>query len=148
MEKSLRRAQTITPFGVGAILDITQESLVAADIMLWEGAGEQINEPRLQRKLGVSHFRMAPPEPDRFARHVKAPGVPFFRFPQWLFCHRCRRMYRISVYHETGEAPTCSACGKGVKLTPMRFVMACPRGHLADVHNQKRKIRPLIGIFH
>ena len=42
MEKSLRRAQTISPFGVGAVLDIMGESLVAADILRWESIGEHL----------------------------------------------------------------------------------------------------------
>ena len=134
MQKRLRRAQTITPFGVGAVVDIMGESLVAADILRWERAGERIQEPRLERRLGVSHFRMAPPAPDNPWQHVPDDRrVPYFRFPQWLFCRRCRWMYRVSVYRETGEAPVCTRCDGNVALTPMRFVMACPRGHLADV---------------
>lgn len=133
MRKSLRRAQTVTPFGVGAVYDVMGESLVAADAYLWEGRGERIREPRLERKLGVDHFRMAPAAPDDFAHRAHAVGIPFYRFPQWHFCRACRRMQQTSVYRETGRAPVCTRCGRSIPMTPMRFVMACPRGHLADV---------------
>lgn len=143
--KSIRRSQTLSPFGVGAIMDIEGESLVAADINYWKGAGEEIHEPRLEKYLSVTRFKMAEPAPE-FIREITpgTPGVPFVRFPTWLFCSNCRRMYR---YYSRTDAPVCPKCQPEVKLTPMRFVMACPRGHLADVpwerwaHSQNHGIR-------
>ena len=131
----VRRAQTLSPFGVGAILDVEGESLVAADITRWKNQGEEIREPRLEDLLGVTGFRMGPAAPDRpWNAPDHAPGIPYYRFPQWLFCSRstCRRMYRWSTKKETGSAPVCAVCTGGPVLTPMRFVVACPRGHLAD----------------
>lgn len=129
--KSIRRSQTLSPFGVGAIMDIEGESLVAADINYWKGAGEEIHEPRLEKYLSVTRFKMAQPAPE-YQREITlgTPGVPFVRFPTWQFCSRCRRMYRN--YSRT-DAPVCPKCQPEIKLTPMRFVMACPRGHLTDV---------------
>ena len=67
------------------------------------------------------------------------PGsLPFYRFPQWLFCPRCRRMTRWSTKMEQPNQPaTCPACGKGGRkppqLVPMRFVLVCEDGHLSDI---------------
>jgi len=136
-QKQIRRAQTIAPFGVGAIFDIEGESLVAVDVSRWKGQGQDIREPRLEVLMGVSKFKMAPAAPED---SHQGPGhsVPFMRFPRWLFCTNCRRMKRWHPEDEnelsnSNPLPKCQTCGKGVKLTPMRFVMACPRGHLADV---------------
>ena len=57
--KKIRRSQYITPFGVGSILDIGNESLIAMDITYWKnGSGEIINLKRLAKKLRVREFRM------------------------------------------------------------------------------------------
>ncbi|MBZ0135003.1 MAG: DUF1998 domain-containing protein [Planctomycetes bacterium] len=135
VERSVRRSQCVAPFGVGAILDLGDESLVATDITRWGEAGVKIRLPRLERMLGVGHFRMAPAL--RFWWSTQGPKLPFFRFPQWLFCPSCRKMTRWRTYQErdlAGHAPRCSrdSC-KGRTLVPMRFVLACENGHLGDV---------------
>ena len=130
--RSIRRSATVSPFGVGAIYDFGDESLVAMDTFHWEGKGETINLPRLERELGVDHFKMAPIAKERFNPYVSK--VPYHRFPQWLFCSACRAMTRWSSKKEKlGEQPRCSACAKQAKLMPMRFVVACEDGHLSDV---------------
>ena len=50
----------------------------------------KIKEWRLQRRLGVSHFR-APPDFRKFEYHLQGQKnlglkIPFLRFPTW---HRC-----------------------------------------------------------
>jgi hypothetical protein len=132
--RQIRRSQSLSPFGVGSILDLDGESFVAADIYRWRNQGQVIHEPRLERMLSVKELRMAPASSGSFwGVNQGGQGIPYYRFPQWLFCSRCRRMRRWTIGEETGEAPICSRCPKKVKLTPMRFVMACPYGHLADV---------------
>lgn len=129
--KLVRRPQTITPFGTGAIIDIEGESLVAADVSCWSDKGEIVREARLEKLLGVKHFRMAPASPEFFWEiDHRTPGVPYVRFPRWMFCAQCRRMY---WKWSQREAPVCDECRNHPKLTPLRFVMACPRGHLDDV---------------
>lgn len=129
--KLLRRAQTISPFGVGTIIEINGESFVPADITHWGAEGDRIHEERLEKFLGVDHFRMAPPAPERpWEADANTPGVPCVRFPAWFFCPRCRRMYHLPFEEET---PVCEHCSNNQKLIPMRFVMACPRGHLSDI---------------
>lgn len=142
--KQIRRTQTLTPFGVGAILDIDGESFVACDISWWDRRGPNekfIYEDRLARLLGVRYFRTAPPAPDKpWEVKEDTSGVPFRRFPKWLFCPKCRRM----EFYYNRETPYCQHCREHPKLVPMRFVMACPRGHMSDVpwvkwaHSQSR----------
>ena len=125
--RTVRRAQTVTPFGVGAIYDIGDESFVAMDTWHWKGAGEVRRLPRLAEVLGVNDFHLAP---DGAAGH----GVPYFRFPQWMFCQSCRQMLRWSYKREAGtDSARCLSCKGSKRLVPMRFVNACKRGHLSDV---------------
>lgn len=130
--RSIRRSATVSPFGVGAIYDFGDESLVAMDIFHWKNHGDKIRLPRLEKELGVSHFLMAPVVRDRYSPYTWK--VPYHRFPQWLFCPSCRRMIRWSYKKEqAGEHPRCERCTKRSKLVPMRFVAACKGGHLTEV---------------
>jgi hypothetical protein len=132
-DRKLRRSQTLAPFGVGAIFDVLGESLVAEDTTRWYGRPEVIDAGRIARLFGVDELRTAPPAPENGGL-AKGPGLPFFRFPQWMFCPRCRRMERWSYPREKpGARPTCGSCAHRAQLVPMRFVMICGNGHLDDV---------------
>ncbi|MET9891883.1 DUF1998 domain-containing protein [Streptomyces sp. NPDC006465] len=130
----VRQAQTVLPFGVGAVLDVQGESFVAAGIENWKGPKTPVPADRLAVRLGVTGFFAAPhtlndryDQPDR-------PGVPYVRFPGWLFCGSCRAMVRFLYENEKpGEPPVCTSCAAAPRLTPMRFVRICPDGHLDDV---------------
>lgn len=124
--RRIRRSQTVSPFGVGAIIDVVGESFVAEDAGQWRGS-EDIRMPRLTEFLGISGI--ARPPADR--------EVPYYRFPQWLFCPSCRRMERWSTRREKkNTVPACQFCPRR-HLVPMRFVAVCSNGHLTDVHWQR-----------
>lgn len=135
-ERRIRRTQTVTPFGVGAVFDIVGESLVACDISEWRGRSLELTAPRIASLMGVRSLRIPPPAPER---GTKGAGVPFHRFPQWLFCPAldCRRLTRWTIHTERtltpGDPPRCKLCRKRPQLVPMRFVMICGNGHLDDV---------------
>ena len=128
-ERTVRRSQTISPFGVGAIVDMLGESFVAEDISRWRGKKVVLRAPRIAAHFGVEELRTAPAVEDR------GSGLPYFRFPQWLFCGSCRRMTQWSVKDEKPGAPAkCGRCRQRPQLVPMRFVVVCGRGHLDDVN--------------
>ncbi|MBL1101592.1 DUF1998 domain-containing protein [Streptomyces coffeae] len=130
----VRQAQTVLPFGVGAVLDVQGESFVAAGIENWPQLKTPVSSERLAARLGVTGFYAAPhtlndryDQPDR-------PGVPYVRFPGWLFCGACRTMVRfLREMEKPGEPPVCTSCAPAPRLTPMRFVRTCADGHLDDV---------------
>ncbi|MFG2591155.1 DrmB family protein [Streptomyces sp. NPDC048438] len=131
----VRQAQTVLPFGVGAVLDIQGESFVAAGIEAWPYKGKTpVESARLAARLGVTGFFAAPHTlNDRYDK-AEQPGAPYVRFPGWLFCGACRAMVRFLREDERpGEPPVCTSCGAAPRLTPMRFVRICPDGHLDDV---------------
>lgn len=127
----IRRSQSISPFGVGAIIDQSGESFVFTDITFWQDSGERIDEPRLRDFLGVDHFRAGQPAPNDI-RNIdeKTRGIPVVRFPFWHFCPNCKRM---DVVASTQIQPSCRFCSDAPPLVPMRLVMACAKGHLSDV---------------
>jgi Domain of unknown function (DUF1998) len=136
--RKVRRSQVVSPFGPGAIIDLVGESFVAEDAGNWRGRPELINFPRLAAYLEVPALRTPP----------AGGALPYYRFPQWLFCPHCRRMTRWSITQEGKDsAPTCQRCLERRRLVPMRFVAVCANGHLADIdwrrwaHSEARRDR-------
>src|SRR5690625_1306140 len=150
-DKVIRLSQAVTSFGVGAIYDILRESFVLADTTWGEikprynAVGREIPAQRLVNDLkGRGHAVDRLNEPvemdDARSTRVGPPsrGLPYSRFPRWLFCSTCRRMtyWTFEMERDMGKnpkPPTCPSCGKKRKLTPMRFVVICDEGHMDDV---------------
>lgn len=134
MKRNLRLAQTVSPYGVGAILDINGESFVAADTSHWLKALDEVASERLRALLGGP--KLVTPRTDESDKvySTGSGGVPFIRFPAWLFCKSCRRMMQWHKgMEERGKVPRCSRCPSHPQLVPMRIVQACAAGHLDDV---------------
>lgn len=136
VKRTIPRSQAIYPYGPGAILDWGQECFVVLDTRrdAWRRA-PKITLARLQHRLGAADgFRLPPVV--REGRHALALDVQ--RFPSWLFCPRCRRMWRWGRAQEVagnGKAPKCGTrgCGQSTILVPVRYVAVCENGHIADV---------------
>lgn len=148
--KPIRRSQAITPFGPGAMVDFPGPvTLIHAGIDAWpfdDSNPERrefkiTDEPRLAHRLGVDFF-VIPPD---FRRPQRGSGqdcnlnlrLPFLRFPRWHVCPipSCGKMH-FGEYHDR-DAPVCNGRGGGYTHKPrktfqVRFVAACPKGHLTD----------------
>lgn len=138
----VRRSQLIATYGIGSIVDLEKGSFMPMGLEDWEFATRlpalTIGEARLQAQLGVTHFRLPPVSEDLSG----APGrvdpihsVPAVRFPAWHQCPKCDRIgtednpFQLSA---DGSQLECSAHGKPVFTTPVRFVMACRKGHMDE----------------
>src|SRR5690242_149102 len=102
----IRRSQLVAPFGVGALSVVRDgTSVITCGTDHWyerengDESGQttdvteyRIEEWRLQRRLGVDHFRL-PPDFRVRRRGEQQPNfyltVPFLRFPKWHFCPVC-----------------------------------------------------------
>jgi len=146
----VRRAHLIAPFGVGALLTVPNgTALVAAGLDHWYEREDtdrdtrdidlsefRLEEWRLQRLLGVDHFREPPdyrvPQSGQPIPNVKLT-VPFLRFPLWHFCWRCNRLTDLELV--TRGRQLCLYCqreGKRAYLAQVPFVAICDQGHLQD----------------
>lgn len=134
MSYRIRRAQLISPFGVGSMQVFEDgNSLMVGGLDAWSPSSEyldRIQDKRLEMRLGVKSLRL-PPE-----KHI-----PLFRFPEWHFCYRCRMMTRIPLtkisqpFCNSTKSPACCADrpeSKRKTLQQMRFIVACPAGHVED----------------
>ncbi|WP_254443215.1 DUF1998 domain-containing protein [Ruegeria arenilitoris] len=128
---SLRRAQLISPFGVGALCEIDGQSFFVRGTRHWpKGKNlKEISLPSLTTRLrGVARLMT----PEFF--------VPVTRFPRWHFCPSCRGMVQWTYNMDKREddeplpKPRCQnkEC-KGRALVPMRFVAICDKGHLDEI---------------
>jgi hypothetical protein len=124
-------------------------SAMAAGLEEWDSSfppaglanSQTVRETRLQKKLNVQGFRLPPvieqrpksEDPD----NRRLVGV---RFPQWLQCPECDVIGPIKFWSdEPGKAYRyCAACtakspgGRKVFAIPVRFVLACPKGHVDE----------------
>lgn len=137
VKRAYRSSQLISPFGPGAIIEIGDESLILADTSNWPKNLTKIKLDRLAKEAGVWSLKKPPVvgrKSDEISTHNALMTI---RFPQWMFCPRCRKMIRWTLdegKRNSDGIPVCSnsACQNKV-LVPMRFVAACNHGHLQDV---------------
>lgn len=126
----LRLSETITPFGVGAVVDVLGESLIAPDTSWWDRKwAPEISCERLLARLGHGVLRQAPSYAGRAAKETN--HLVYWRFPAWRFCERCTKLSRI-----TGKrnGRWVNKCDCGGALVPMRYVAVCEKGsHLQDI---------------
>ena len=143
----VRRSQVITTYGPGALIDLPRDSAVVAGTDGWGAVLEQIDEPRIRRTLsrmtGVTNPELrVPPTPDPSEYWSASPrGIDAYRFPEWFV-----------VQEAPGAATTSGSPDKprsrrlvhrrhldeghkydGRPVVATRFVVACPKGHVADL---------------
>ena len=127
--KSIRATQLIAPFGVGAVVDLGNQSLVCTDIGKWPGSHCQVLPDNQLARALRKEIRRPPLEGQG--------SVPYSRFPRWLFCPNCRQLV---LYTKTADEqnehrqPKCTAADcSHPPLVPMRFIAVCDQGHLTDI---------------
>jgi Domain of unknown function (DUF1998) len=152
-KRTIRRTQLISPWGVGQMINFPgDESLMVCGLDAWERIYQSSNngseefiirEERLEKRLGVSHFRL-PPEYRQPGAGVKNPNlkIPCVRFPRWHYCPRCGSMEKLSLFgsQQKCKGPSYSdgmSCHsfperKRPYLIPVRFIAICELGHIED----------------
>ncbi|MDF2882860.1 MAG: hypothetical protein K0R54_3417 [Clostridiaceae bacterium] len=143
----VRFSQAVTPFGVGAMVDFKDQTLMVAATDYWTvAASEEIHDERLEKLLKVEKFCL-PPEKSEIRK------IPFVRFPRWYFCPKCRRLRPIEDWerdfiprkgtkNESMIKPICMECK--LKLVPAGILVVCRHGHVDDfpwekwVHMKKK----------
>jgi hypothetical protein len=143
---SVRAAQAILQYGVGAMVDFPDQTLMTAAPEFWVDNKRNlrhIHDERLERQLGVNFLGIP------FDGGVSdSEGMAFVRFPQWYFCPKCRRFEPLGFWYQefktkvTGQRrekdlymnkPVCLKCSnKGLELVPARIIVACAAGHIDD----------------
>lgn len=132
---SVRASQAVLQYGVGAMVDFTDQTLVTAAPEFWT-SHVKIFDDRFAHALDVDYFAMP-------------VDIAYTRFPEWYFCPKCRRFQPlekwISEYREKYKKQNpkllmkdenmvthmqCTKCMQD--LVVARIVTVCERGHLND----------------
>lgn len=126
----LRLSEVITPYGVGAIVDVRGESLIAADTSWWDKQyAPLLSCDRLLARVGAGELRQPPTHAGRVGKDTA--GLDYWRFPAWRFCERCTKLTMITS-KDKGKAVNRCECGG--HLVPMRYVAVCKKGsHIQDI---------------
>jgi hypothetical protein len=141
----IRRSQIVTTFGPGALVDLTERSGIVAGLEHWgdpEKAGSgfrEVDEPRLLARLAGQGIRKLYTPPTLPRNEEGAAGIVVWEFPQWFLLQPDAPEERWD--HELGlrsrqllhrHAFRGMMYGKR-KAVPIRFVQACPYGHVSDI---------------
>lgn len=129
---SVRAVQAVMQYGVGAMVDFSDQTLVTAAPEAW-GEKERIYDDRLASALHVDFFE-------------SPVTIAYSRFPRWYFCPRCRRLqslaqweadYRRLTNEKVQQADPhmishmqCPKCRQDLVVS--RIVTICDNGHLND----------------
>ena len=138
---SVRTSQAVLQYGVGAMVDFRDRTLMTAAPEYWGGSVSHIRDERLEKILHVDYFGKPGDKDD-----VKfAEGISYVRFPEWYFCPSCRRFkpigewvteYRAKSPKKAEEDPNmiqtmkCPKCFQ--ELVVARIITACQEGHIDD----------------
>jgi hypothetical protein len=148
----IRRAQLVSPFGVGAMsVLVNGTSVVTAGLDHWYPEDSPDFDPseyiehdwRLEARLHVSEFRLPPDfRPSGHGddqRNVRL-RIPVLRFPRWHFCLYCKRLHLVPLTVRTQvECPDKEHAGKlrRPRMAQVPFVAVCAHGHLDDFPFEK-----------
>jgi uncharacterized protein DUF1998 len=153
----LRKSQAVQTFGIGATIDLPHFTVVGLGTEFWNRPNwdptQAINAVDDERLLGlvrsflgpsVKQLTLPPTNPET-SDPQGLYGMPVSTFPTWGRCPRCELMAPYDHGHFKLEHPpnrpdavkyvhrSClKAGGRNVDVNPVRFVVACTNGHLAD----------------
>ena len=129
---SVRAAQAVLQYGVGAMVDFPDQTLVTAAPEYWSGT-TKIFDDRFAKALGVDYFAMP-------------TDISYARFPEWYFCPKCRKFQPLGKWikdyqkkakdkqlqrdYNMVESLQCPDCKQD--LVVARIVTVCEKGHLND----------------
>ena len=145
----VRPSQLMFTFGIGATLDLPEVSALVMGLDYWNrDLCRPIIEHRLlaavQRIVGsqVQELRLPPVQEEE----NDSRGVPAVPFPRWMRCSVCgaiapleqgvfekRESLYKPVHFVHAHCPRMKNPQNPPRAIPVRFLLACPDGHLSDV---------------
>lgn len=156
--RPFRRSSLISPFGPGAMsvapdgtstitagLDHWFTPPLGSNPMNYDFSEFKFHEWRLERELGVDHFRLPPDfrkRPSGFGTSATQATnlglhVPMLRFPRWHVCPNLACQSLDEAQLSELPTPRCTACKRdpslrGRPMIQVQFVAICEAGHVQD----------------
>ncbi|HYX18909.1 MAG TPA: DUF1998 domain-containing protein [Nostoc sp.] len=145
----VRQSQILSTFGPGAMVDLPEHSVLIAGLNQWRGDKRRIFEDRLAARvaeiLEVNHVNLyAPPVDEQDPRAIRT-GINVFMFPTWFLAQvketwydtKTKKTFRTRPLLPWGNLVSgqyLNSEKKKVPVVPVRFVQACVKGHISDIH--------------
>jgi hypothetical protein len=146
----VRQSQVLQLYGPGAMVDLPDYPVLIGGLDFWNNRGcDAVHEPRLEKLVrqatGAARVVLRTPPKEVDALRKISGSIKALRFPEWSVVQKkipdrqafgitCRA--RLLVHYND----SCIKDWKVYKdedgehrLVPVRFVMACPHGHLSDI---------------
>lgn len=140
---SVRASQSVLQYGVGAMVDFPDQTLMTAAPELWESCVKHIHDERLEKALHVDFLGM--PDGEKTSKDGNN-GISYARFPEWYFCPKCRQFQSINSWVDEFKQKAsskaqeydpfmvkqmrCPTCKQG--LVVARIITVCEHGHIDD----------------
>lgn len=144
---TIRRGQMLSVAGPGAMIDLPDHSVIVGGLEGWRGhEAAPVHEPRLAAKVrqvlgSAGAVRLYAPPGYRDEPGAPTTGVTAYRFPLWFVAQG--RECEVAMADGTRSRPLVHLYSlargkfwynkKAHKVVPVRFVQACPNGHIGDV---------------
>ena len=153
----IRKSQSVSNYGPGALMDFPRTSGIINGIDNWESSLGKFNfekmiihERNLEKILCKKYFI----QPQMMDENNNVRGIHITRFPEYCYCPECGALDKYyKLERKTGNSTKynrescCAICYENkkrkVRLVPSRFVVACKHGHISDfpydwwVHKEK-----------
>ena len=138
---SVRAAQAVLQYGVGAMVNFPDQTLMTAAPEYWKKSVQHIHDERMEKALNVAYFGMPGSKDEVEYRE----GISYTRFPEWYFCPKCRKFQPLKNWikdytrlnPKAAESDpymvrhlSCPECRQ--ELVVARLVVACENGHIDD----------------
>jgi Domain of unknown function (DUF1998) len=152
----LRPSQILFSAGIGSVIDLPNLSTMVMGLDDWDSAqADELGEPRLLTAVqsalnrSVKALKSPPIAPDTngpSSDQTSNIGIPVAPFPLWMRCPQCNRIASLhsglfelkkNLYHPDRNFYVHSSCQSNrrksaPKVLPVRFLVACKKGHLDD----------------
>jgi hypothetical protein len=147
-EPEIRQSQLVTTFGPGSMVDLPQYSVLVGGLQFWDfkRGGTVINEPRLASKVRQVlqtdrvDLRTPPQKVETFGERERL--VTVFQFPEWFITqdvipsnapYKARSRRLVHRRNQIKGRTWTDEDRKKRTVVPIRFVRACPKGHIGDI---------------
>ena len=139
---SVRASQAVLQYGVGAMVDFPDQTLMTAAPEYWVDCIIRIHDERLENALHVDYFGMPGGKDDIRCQN----GISYARFPEWYFCPKCRKFQPLALWINDYQRKArqraieddpymikhmrCPFCNQD--LVVARIITVCEHGHIDD----------------
>ncbi len=145
----IRQSQIVTTFGAGSMVDLPNKSVIIGGLNHWTAKDcKPVIEERLaryisQKVLKVASIQLKTPPIDEEEIGDRRIGITAFTFPHWFlaqvdqsieFQGKKYRTRPLIPWGQLVKGKYLNEDRKAIAVVPVRFVQACPNGHISDIN--------------